>query len=247
MKSVVLVLDDDPDILDEVCETLSDDGLDTLRAESGAALWALTEKHKIDLFILDLVLPGENGLNIAKDIRRQSDVGIIIVTEKSDETDRVVGLEIGADDYITKPFSPRELLARVRTVLRRTKGCTYPDSGRASGDEREIAEFCGWKLDLSARHLSDPEGVEVPLTTAEFELLRVFVDSPNRVHSRDYLLDRVHGRDWAGYDRGIDGLVSRLRKKITPEPGTPEFIKTVRGAGYLFAPKVQVSKSSDAA
>jgi two-component system, OmpR family, response regulator len=245
VNPVVLVLDDDPGILDEVCETLSDEGIEALRAESGAELWAHAETHSIDLFILDLVLPGESGLSIAKTIRERSDVGIIIVTRKSTETDRVVGLEIGADDYITKPFSPRELVARVRSVLRRTQGNAYPGSGKGAGGDHRVAEFSGWEFDLSARQLLNPEGTEVPLTTAEFELLRVFVESPNRVHSRDYLLDSVHGREWAGYDRGIDGLVSRLRKKIRPEPGTPDFIKTARGAGYLFAPKVRLSKGSD--
>jgi hypothetical protein len=139
MKPNILVLDDDSAILDEICETLSDDGFETLRAENSAELWALTEKHTIDLFILDLGLPGENGLDVAKDIRQQSNVGIIIVTAKSSEADRVVGLDMGADDYITKPFNPRELLSRVRSVLRRTKGNTYPDARKASGDEHEQA------------------------------------------------------------------------------------------------------------
>ncbi len=239
MKPNILVLDDDPDILDEVCETLSEEGFEALRAASAAELWGLAEKNRIDLFILDLMLPDGNGLNLAKDIRQESDVGIIIVTGKSGETDRVVGLEIGADDYVTKPFSPRELLARVRSVLRRTKGCSYPGDGQKAGEDRKVAQFGGWRLDLASRHLSPPGGGEVPLTTAEFDLLKIFVESPNRVHSRDFLLDSVHGREWAGYDRGIDGLVSRLRKKIRPGPGTPEFIKTVRGAGYMFTPKIE--------
>ena len=245
MKPVVLVLDDDQETLAEVCETFAEEDLATLTALNGAELWALTEENKIDLFILDLVLPGENGLDLAKAIRRQSDVGIIIVTGKSGETDRVVGLEIGADDYIIKPFSPRELLARVRSVLRRTKGSAFPDPAKAPGGDHDVAEFCGWQLDLSARQLSDSDGHEVTLTTAEYELLRVFVDSPHRVHSRDYLLDNLHGREWAGYDRSIDGLVSRLRKKVRPGTGIPELIKTVRGAGYLFAPKVRVSMNSN--
>lgn len=239
MKPNILVLDDDPDILDEVCETLSEDGFETLRAGTAAELWSLVEKNEIDLFILDLMLPDGNGLALAKDIRQKSDVGIIIVTGKSGETDRVVGLEIGADDYVTKPFSPRELLARVRSVLRRTKGSFYPGDGQNAGGDRKSVEFCGWQLDLASHHLSSADGEEVPLTTAEFELLRVFIESPNRVHSRDYLLDSVHGREWAGYDRGIDGLVSRLRKKMKPEPGTPEFIKTIRGAGYMFMPRIK--------
>ena len=157
VNPVVLVLDDDPGILDEVCETLSDEGIGALRAESGAELWAHAEKHSIDLFILDLVLPEESGLSIAKTIRERSDVGIIIVTRKSAEADRVVGLEIGADDYITKPFSARELVARVRSVLRRTKGNVYPGSGKGSGGDHRIAEFSGWEFDLTARQLLNPK------------------------------------------------------------------------------------------
>lgn len=239
MKPSILVLDDDPDILDEVCEALSEEGFDTLRAASNAELKTLTEKNSVDLFILDLTLPDGSGLDLAKEIRQESDVGIIIITGKSSETDRVVGLEIGADDYVTKPFSPRELLARVRSVLRRTKGSSYPGEPKKAAEDRKIVEFSGWRLDLASYHLSSANGEEVPLTTAEFELLRIFVESPNRVHSRDYLLDSIHGREWAGYDRGIDGLVSRLRKKIMPEHGSPEFIKTVRGAGYMFTPKIE--------
>lgn len=236
VEQTILVLEDDPETLDEICETLSEEAFRVLPACSGAELWALTKNHRIDLFVLDLILPDENGLSLAKAIRKDSDVGIIIVTGKTGETDRVVGLEIGADDYVTKPFSPRELLARIRSVLRRTEGHYFPGSRQAAVDKSEVVEFRGWKLDMAAYHLFNPHGEEVALTTAEFELLRVFVESPNRVHTRDHLMDRIHGREWAGYDRGIDGLVSRLRKKIKPEPGAPELIKTIRGVGYMFTP-----------
>lgn len=237
MKPTILVLDDDPDILAEMSEALSDEGFDVLVAQTGAELWDHCEKQAIDLFILDLMLKGESGLNVAREIRRQSDAGIIIVTGKSAETDRVLGLELGADDYVTKPFSPMELLARVRSVLRRTKGSTFPGTAAAAQDS-DIVEFSGWRLDLSARHLADPEGAEIPLTTAEFELLRVFTENPRKVLSRDRLLDAIHGREWAGYDRGVDGLVSRLRRKITLPPDDPTLIKTIRGAGYMFMPEI---------
>ncbi|MCH9051015.1 MAG: response regulator transcription factor [Proteobacteria bacterium] len=238
MKQTILVLEDEPLILDEVRETLVDDGFNVLTAETAADFWALAENHRIDLFVLDLMLPDGNGLEIAKTLRQKSDVGIIILTGKKGETDRVVGLEIGADDYVTKPFSPRELSARVASVLRRTKGSFYPGNGQGDAGKAEVVEFAGWTLDLAARHLLAPGGGDVHLTTAEFELLSAFIEGPNRVHSRDYLMDRVHGRDWAGYDRGIDGVVSRLRKKLRSGIGEPDIIKTVRGAGYMFTPKV---------
>lgn len=233
----VLVLEDDVETLDEVCETLADEGFHALRAETAGELWKLTEHNTIDLFLLDLNLPDGHGLDLASRIRRESDVGIIIVTGKSGETDRIIGLEVGADDYVTKPFSPRELLARVRSVLRRTKGSVYPGMKHQPAG-RDIVEFVGWRLDLGAHRLVAPDGGEVDLTTAEFELLRAFVESPNRVLSRDFLLDSIHGREWAGYDRGVDGLVSRLRRKIKLAKGAAPLIKTVRGAGYLFTPNV---------
>jgi DNA-binding response OmpR family regulator len=240
MKQTILVLEDEPLILDEVRETLIDDGFIVLTAGTAAALWKQSEKHRIDLFLLDLMLPDGNGLEIAKTLRQKSDVGIIILPGKKGETDRVVGLEIGADDYVTKPFSSRELSARVASVLRRTKGSVYPGRVQEGAGNAEIVAFAGWILDLAARHLIDPDGGDVHLTTAEFELLNAFIEGPNRVHSRDYLMDRVHGRDWAGYDRGIDGVVSRLRKKFKPKHGGPDIIKTVRGAGYIFTPKVSL-------
>jgi len=237
MKPKILVLDDDTDILEEISEALEDEGFDVLTANTGAELWAAADKQQIDLFILDLMLKGENGLNIAKELRSKSDVGIVIVSGKAGETDRVLGLELGADDYITKPFSALELLARVRSVLRRTKGSSYPGLLQEPAG-MAIVEFYGWNLDIGACHLVDPKGKPVSLTTAEFELLRSFVDSPNQVLSRDYLLDSIHGREWAGYDRGVDGLVSRLRRKIKPPDGIPPLIKTIRGTGYMFTASV---------
>lgn len=234
----VLILEDDVETLDEIYEAFSDEGFVTLRAKSAVELRTRMEGNTIDLFLLDLILPDDNGLNLLKAIRQESDVGIIIMSGKTDETDRIVGLEVGADDYVTKPFSPRELLTRARTVLRRTRGETYPRMKHEPTDHN-IVQFQDWQLDLGAYHLMAPGGDGVDLTTAEFELLRVFVESPNRVLSRDTLLERVHGREWSIDDRGIDGLVSRLRKKMSPPPGTPPFIKTVRGAGYMFTPKVK--------
>jgi two-component system OmpR family response regulator len=236
-RPTVLILEDDRATLEEVRETLIDGGFVTLSAGNIRECEDLSGLHIIDLFLIDLNLPDGNGLTLAKEIRAESDVGIIIVTGKTSEIDRVVGLELGADDYITKPFSPRELLARVQSVLRRTHGSTWPRRAKDSGVG--IAEFLDWTLDLGSRHLRLQDGTGIELTTAEFDLLKAFVESPNRVLSRDFLLDQLHGLDWSGYDRGIDGLVSRLRRKIQ-QPLQPEpLIKTVRGVGYMFTASVK--------
>jgi two-component system OmpR family response regulator len=236
-RPTVLILEDDRATLEEVEETLIDGGFVTLSAGNIHEFKDLSKHHIIDFFLIDLNLPDGNGLTLAKEIRAESDVGIIIVTGKTSEIDRVVGLELGADDYITKPFSPRELLARVQSVLRRTHGSTWPRRAKDSGVG--IAEFLDWTLDLGSRHLRLQDGTGVELTTAEFDLLKAFVESPNRVLSRDFLLDQLHGLDWNGYDRGIDGLVSRLRRKIQ-QPLQPEpLIKTVRGVGYMFTASVK--------
>jgi len=237
MKPTILVLDDDPDILGLIVEILVNESFDVLTANTGDELWVAAAKQQIDLFILDLKLESENGLDIAKEIRSKSDVGIVIVSGKSGEIDRVLGLELGADDYITKPFSPLELVARVRSVLRRTKGSSYPGLIHDPVGQA-IVEFYGWKFDIGACHLVGPKGEPVSLTTAEFELLRSFVDRPNQVLSRDYLVDSIHGREWAGYDRSVDGLVSHLRLKIKPPDGSPPLIKTMRGTGYMFTASV---------
>jgi DNA-binding response OmpR family regulator len=232
----ILILEDDRDTLEEVSETLSDGGFLTLPAENIQAYEKLNRQHIIDLFLIDLNLPDGNGLTIAREIRKESEVGIIIVSGKTSEIDRVVGLEMGADDYISKPFSPRELLARVQSVLRRTHGSTFPRTIVDPGEG--TAEFLDWKLDLGSRHLVAKDGSGLELTTAEFDLLKAFVESPNRVLSRDFLLNQLHGFDWAGYDRGVDGLVSRLRKKLKQSVEIVPLIKTVRGVGYMFTASV---------
>ena len=232
----ILIIEDDRDTLNEVKETLSDEGFLTLTAENIQRFEELKEAHVIDLFLIDLNLPDGNGLTLARDIRGRSDVGIIIVSGKTSEIDRVVGLELGADDYISKPFSPRELLARVQSVLRRTRGNTFPGTTVDSGEK--IAAFLDWKLDLGSRHLCAKGGEGIELTTAEFDVLRAFVQAPHRVLSRDFLLDKLHGLDWVGYDRGVDGLVSRLRKKMKQPVGAVPLIKTVRGVGYMFTATV---------
>jgi two-component system OmpR family response regulator len=233
----ILILEDDRDTLEEVNEALTNEGFLTLTAVNIEAYEQSRRDHIIDLFLIDLNLPDGDGLALVRDIRGKSDVGIIIVSGKTSEIDRVVGLEMGADDYISKPFSPRELLARVQTVLRRTHGNTFPGATIASGEA--IAEFLDWKLDLGSRHLITKEGTGLELTTAEFDLLKVFVEAPNRVLSRDFLLNQIHSLDWVGYDRGVDGLVSRLRRKLKSPVETGPLIKTVRGVGYMFTASVR--------
>jgi two-component system OmpR family response regulator len=233
----ILIIEDDKETLDEIKETLSDEGFLTVTAGSIQGFEELKAHHVIDLFLIDLNLPDGDGLILAREIRGVSEVGVIIVSGKTNEIDRVVGLEIGADDYISKPFSPRELLARVQSVLRRTRGNTFPRTTVDSGGN--IAEFLDWKLDIGARHLSAKGGEGVDLTTAEFDVLRAFVEAPHRVLSRDFLLDKLHGLDWIGYDRGVDGLVSRLRKKMKQPVEAVPLIKTVRGVGYMFTATVK--------
>ncbi|HSF47582.1 MAG TPA: winged helix-turn-helix domain-containing protein, partial [Burkholderiales bacterium] len=201
----------------------------------GATMREAMRQNPIDLVILDLMLPGEDGFSLTRRLRIHSQVGIIILTGKGETVDRVVGLEVGADDYLAKPFDLRELLARVKSVLRRTRR-TASGEGAKPGT---MISFAGWRLDPNARRLFSPKGVHVPLTTGEFQLLSVFLDHPNRVLSRDQLLDFVHGRDAGPFDRSMDMQVGRLRRKIEEDPENPTLIQTVRAAGYIFTPAVK--------
>jgi len=235
----ILVVDDDPRIRSMLRRYLTEEGFRVSDVADGTALRAALDRGDVALVLLDLMIPGEDGLALARHIRQRSDVPIIMLTGKGDLIDRVVGLEAGADDYIPKPFHLREVLARIRTVLRRSRLAPGPvaTAGPASASalDRETVAFQGWRLDLVKRELRNPAGVPVALTTGEFELLRAFARNANRVLSRDQLLDLVKGREWAAYDRSIDTQVVRLRRKIERDPRKPELIKTVRGAGYIFA------------
>jgi two-component system, OmpR family, response regulator len=235
----VLIVDDEPRIRTMLHRYLTGEGLKVSDAGDGAAMRAILEREAIDLVLLDLLMPGEDGLSLARHIRQHSDIPVIMLTGKGDLIDRVVGLEAGADDYITKPFELREVLARIRTVIRRTAPRA---TGTASAPPAAVSEalvFEGWRLDLVRRELQRQDGAPVSLTAGEFELLRVFVSHPNRVLSREQLMDMVKGRDWAAYDRAIDTQVGRLRKKIEADSGDPTLIKTVRGGGYVFAAAVK--------
>jgi two-component system, OmpR family, response regulator len=234
----VLIVDDDGQIRQLLAGFLKDNGLDVALARDGVEMRAAMAGQAIDLVVLDLMLPGTGGLDLCRVLRRTSSVPVIMLTAKGDETDRIVGLEVGADDYLAKPFNPRELLARINAVLRRSRGDTGPTAANRSG-----YAFDGWRVDLLRRELINPEGALVELSGAEFDLLIAFMESPNRVLTRDWLLEAARSRTADVFDRSVDVLVSRLRRKIEQggygaQESKPEVIKTVRGAGYLFMPKV---------
>ena len=237
LEKQILVVDDDPAVRKLLEGYLADHGFRVLSAESGAGMTQKLAKHSVDLVILDLILPGENGLDLAKELRKESAIPIIMLTGKGDEIDRVIGLEVGADDYLPKPFSPRELLARIRSVLRRSESIAEAQSD--SQRTGTVAHFSGWKLDMGARQLFSPENEEIELTPGEFDLLAVFVNHRNRVLSREQLLDFARDDDGVVFDRSIDVQVMRLRRKIEPNPKKPALIKTARTAGYVFVPPVQ--------
>jgi two-component system, OmpR family, response regulator len=235
----ILVVDDDKGIRNMLRRYLCDEGFAICEAQDGVQARAVFKREKIDLVLLDLTMPGEDGLSVARHIRQHSDVPIIMLTGKGELIDRVVGLEAGADDYIPKPFHLREILARIRSVMRRSRPVEKVlESEESKSSEKSSLAFQGWRLDLLKRELCAADGSPVPLTTAEFELLRVLAQHPNRVLNRDQLMDFLKGREWAAYDRTIDTQVVRLRRKVERDPKRPELIKTVRGAGYIFAAEV---------
>lgn len=234
----ILAVDDDPAMRKLVADYLRDNDLQVTAVATGAEMAQAFAQHAIDLVILDLRLVGEDGMQLAQKLRAESAVPIIIITGKQDEADRVMGLELGADDYVTKPFSPRELLARIRAVLRRyqTARVVLPPQS----DKRRAYRFAGWELNLASRRLTSPQGSRVELTHGEFNLLQAFCAAPQRVLSREQLLDlsRLYGAEV--YDRSIDVQVLRLRRKIEPDPARPQYIRTERGAGYSFSVAVEV-------
>jgi len=233
MATRILVVDDDPSVRQMLTEYLSAHGYEVAQAESGEAMRAELERGVPAVVLLDVGLPGEDGLTLARYLRERHDVGIIMVTGQGDVVDRVAGLEVGADDYIAKPFDPRELRARLKSVLRRTRGGGKPARAAAGGRRVKIGRCT---LDLDTHQLLDKDGEELPLTSMEFDLLRVFAERPNQVLSRDQLLTHTRNREWEPFDRSIDIRIARLRKKIEADPEKPRLIKTVRGAGYIFIP-----------
>lgn len=228
----ILLVDDDQQIRQLVAKFLRDYGFRVHSARSGAEMLECLRRAQIDLIVLDLMLPGKSGLELCRDLRRTSAVPVIMLTAKGDEVDRIIGLEVGADDYLPKPFNPRELLARINAVLRRAAAKTH---GTMEASGRGL-RFLGWRLDTLKRELTNPGGIVVDLSTGEYDLLLVFLEAPQRVLSREYLLDAARNRTADAFDRSIDVQVSRLRRKLG---AAGDLIKTVRGAGYLFATEVE--------
>lgn len=230
----ILVVDDDPEIRGLLKAYLEKNGFRVSAVADGKAMWQTLDRGRIDLVILDIMLPGDDGLVLCRDLRARSELPIIMLTARDEDMDRIVGLEMGADDYLPKPFNPRELLARIKVVLRRTR--SIADS-QASRDASRI-RFAGWTLDLTARHLVGSDGVVVPLSGGEYRLLRTLLEHPNRVLNRDQILDISRGKEWEPFDRSIDVQISRLRRRLRDDSKDPSIIKTVRGEGYVLSAKV---------
>ncbi len=229
----VVVVDDEADIRATLQDYLELHGYRVSPADGGTALRRIIEEEDVDLVILDVTMPGEDGLSLARFLKEHTAVGIVMLTAAGEVVDRIVGLEMGADDYLGKPVDLRELLARIKAVLRRMDGRMAASIG--SGDEAAIVPFGICRLDLDAHKLFDESGSEIPITSMEFDLLKAFAEHPNRVLSRDQLLDLAHNRNWEPFDRSIDIRIARLRRKVERDPSKPQVIKTVRGAGYLFS------------
>jgi two-component system OmpR family response regulator len=233
----VLVVDDDLEIRSLLRDYLEKNGYRVTAVGDGKAMWAAFDEARPDILVLDVMLPGADGLTLCRDVRARSAIPIIMLTARGEETDRIVGLEMGADDYLPKPFSPRELLARIKSVLRRAR--SLPDNLQPES-VRKIS-FAGWTLDIATRNLLSPAGVVVALSGTEFKLLRIFLAHPNRVLNRDQLIDLMLSRDASPFDRSIDVQVSRLRHRLEEDAKEPAIIKTVRGEGYVFAAAVEVT------
>ncbi len=231
----VLLVDDDAEIRELLSEYLLGYGIETTAVADGAALRQVFMPGRFELVILDLMLPGEDGIALCRMLRAQYSVPIIMLTARGEAADRVLGLEIGADDYVVKPFDPRELVARIRSLQRRVAG-----SNDAAGDTLDADEirFNDWRLNRVTRQLTDPAGMLIPLSNAEFRLLWVFIERPRRLLTRDQLLDAARGRAAEAFDRSIDLLVSRLRQKLNDDPKAPRLLKTMRGEGYMFDARV---------
>lgn len=232
LQSLILVVDDDPDLRKLITEFLSGHGYRVASAENVAEMRRSIEAERPDLVILDAMMPGEDGLSAARRLAAERGPAVIMLSALGSETDRIIGLEVGADDYLAKPCNPRELLARVRAVLRRR-----PMGGAHDAETGQLYEFAGWRLDILRRDLRDPTGIFIELSDGEFALLRSFVQHPQRVVSRDQLLDYAHGGEREVYDRAIDSQISRLRRKLN-DRGNVELIRTIRNEGYMLLPKV---------
>lgn len=233
MGKKILVVDDDPELTELLSHYLGDQGFVMATACDGTAMHRQLDDFQPDLLILDLMLPGEDGLTLCRNLRAASRLPILMLTARGDDMDRIIGLEMGADDYLPKPFNPRELLARIKSILRRAED----HEPRAAMPK--ALHFAGWTLDLAARNLIGTDGVVIALSAGEFRLLHLLADSPNRVFSRDQLMDALAGRDAGPFDRTIDVMISRLRRRLNEDARDPELIKTVRSEGYMLATRVE--------
>jgi two-component system, OmpR family, response regulator len=233
-SSNVLLVDDDKRIRGMLGQFLTERGLTVYEAPDGKRMFAMLKTLRVDVIVLDVMLPGEDGFSLCRRLRLDSTVPVILLTAINEAADRIAGLELGADDYVAKPFDPRELLARIRAVLRRVGGTG------ATSREQAIYTFLGWTLDPRRRTLRTPNNVLVDLTSGEFDLLLAFVEYPQQILHRDRLLDLARGRTNQAFDRSIDVQISRLRRKVEPDPAEPQLIKTVRSEGYIFTADVTV-------
>jgi two-component system, OmpR family, response regulator len=233
----ILIVDDDPEIRRLLVDYLARNGFQAAAAKDGREMGQLLDKHPVDLLVLDLMLPDADGLALCRDLRARSNLPVLMLTARGEEADRIVGIEMGADDYLVKPFSPRELLARIKTILRRTRALPpnlKPDSQRC-------LIFVGWRLDTATRMLTAPDGVVVSLSGSEYRLLRILLEHPNRVLNRDQLMELIHGKSAEPFDRTIDVQISRLRQRLRDE----NLIQTVRGEGYVLAAAVEGRATCD--
>ncbi len=232
----ILLVDDERDIRDPLAAYLGKNGLRVTKADSAAAAREILAVHAIDLVLLDVMMPGEDGISLAGFLRATTKIPVILLTARAEEMDRVLGLEIGADDYVTKPFSPRELLARIKAVRRRT---APDDATPVRAPDAAGFAFGSWVLRTGERELVDATGVAVPLSSGEYNLLHAFVTHPKRVLTRDQLLDLSQGRELAAFERSIDNHISRLRRKVEADPADPKIIKTIWGGGYMLSVEVR--------
>ncbi len=241
--TTILLVDDEASLREPLAEYLRDQGFDVAEAISAAAARSYLLENRADIALVDIMMPGEDGLSLCRYLSENQQVPVILLTAKGEAMDRIVGLEIGADDYVTKPFEPRELVARIRSVLRRASRASEHEPG-----QDRLFEFDGWRLDPLKQRLIDHDDTIVPISTAEFRLLKAFLEHPREVLDRDRLLDMVQGREAHLFDRAVDNQVSRLRRKIEADTRNPQYILTVRGGGYRFGAKVKrISAESDPA
>ncbi|MGD2007696.1 MAG: response regulator transcription factor [Cellvibrionales bacterium] len=234
----VLIVEDDEIIAEELSEVFGQWGFDATAVLTVGKFWEVITELRPQVVVVDLTLPDGSGADIIRDIRSQSDIGIIVISGRSDEIERVACIEMGADDYLCKPFSTREMVARIRQLIYRTGGIGFGEGGRKATPESGRFGFAGHTFDVHSMSLSKADGEEIPLTTLEYAVLKTLVTHSRQVLSREFLLESVHSADWVGSDRNVDNLVSRIRKKLTSEDGTA-LVKTVRGAGYMFSSEVE--------